>query len=175
MILSALVARSQESVKPNIVDLRPFQVVGVALSTNNAKEAGPDAVIGKQWHRFIADHTLNKIPGRVDQSITAVYTDFTSDANGEYTFVLGAKVKPVPNPVIPEGMVVKTVPAGKYALFTSQRGPVAKVVVDTWKQIWAYYQNPANGQRAFQADFEVYDDRAADPNNAQVDIYVGLK
>jgi len=47
--------------------------------------------------------------------------------------------------------------------------------VETWRQIWAYYQNPANGQRAYQADFEVYDQRAADTNNAQVDIYVGVR
>jgi len=72
-------------------------------------------------------------------------------------------------------MVVKTVPAGHYAVFTSPRGPAAKVVPQTWQQIWTYFQSPQNGQRAYQADFEVYDQRAADPNNVQVDIYVGVK
>src|SRR5271167_4964120 len=163
------------SVTPTIVYQEAFQVVGIEASTNNAKEAGPDAIIGKLWQQFLSQNLLNKIPDRVDQSIIAVYTDYISDANGQYTFVLGAKVKPVPNPVLPEGMVVKTVPAGRYAVFTSDRGPVAKVVVETWKRIWAYYQSPANGQRAYRADFEVYDQRAADPNNAHVDIYVGVK
>lgn len=72
-------------------------------------------------------------------------------------------------------MVMNTVPAGRYAVFNSDRGPVAKVVVETWLRIWSYYQLPANGQRAYRADFELYDDRAADPNNAQVDIYIGVK
>ncbi len=118
---------------------------------------------------------MSKIPDKVEQSIYAVYTDYASDANGQYTLVLGAKVRPLPNPTLPEGMVVKTVPAGQYAVFTSERGPVAKVVVDAWKQIWSDYQSPANGERAYRADFELYDQRAADPNNAQVEIYIGVK
>ena len=168
-------AFTETPLQPRIVDQRPFQVVGIAASTNNAKEAGPDGIIGKQWQRFMSEGLLNKIPNRVDQSIVAVYADYTSDAHGEYTLVLGAKVKPVPNPTIPEGMVVKTVPAGRYAVFTSQRGPAAKVVPDLWRQIWTYFQSPQNGQRAYQADFEVYDQPASDPSNVQVDIYVGVK
>ncbi len=168
-------ALTETALQPRIATQQPFQVIGIAASTSNAKEAGPDAIIGKQWHRFMSDELINKIPNRVDQTIYAVYTDYTSDSNGQYTVILGAKVRPVPNPMIPDGMVIKTVPAGRYAVFTSERGPVVKVVVDTWKQIWAYYQSPQNGQRAYQADFEVYDQRAADPNSSQVDIYVGLK
>ena len=176
LIALAVYAVSAEvDLTPRIVNLEPFQVVGIEASTNNAKESGPDAIIGRLWQQFLSQGLLNQIPDRVDQSMIAVYTDYASDVNGEYTLVLGAKVKPVPNPVVPMGMVVKTVPAGKYAVFTSGRGPIAKVVVETWKRIWAYYQSPANGQRAYRADFELHDQRAADPNNAQVDIYVGVK
>src|SRR5271167_1340766 len=173
--LGAYAAFAGVDLTPHIVYQESFQVVGIEASTNNAKESGPDAIIGKLWQQFLSQNLLNKIPDRVDQSIIAVYTDYATDANGQYTFVLGAKVRPIPDPVLPEGMVVKTVPAGRYAVFTSDRGPVAKVVVETWKQIWAYYQSPANGQRAYRADFEVYDQRAADSNNAQVDIYIGVK
>ncbi len=168
-------SQAEDTVTPRIVEAKPFQMVGITVSTNNAKEAGPDGVIGKEWHRFMQEGLLNKIPSRVDQSIIAAYTDFTSDAHGEYTFVLGAKVQPTPVPKIPEGMIVKSVPGGKYAVFTTPRGPVAKVVPETWKQIWAYYESPQHGQRAYATDYEIYDSRAADRNNAQVDIYVGLK
>jgi|SRR5271166_5733226 len=160
---------------PRIVHQESFQVVGITASTNNEKEAGPDAIIGKLWERFRIEGLLNQIPDKVDQSIIAVYTDYATDANGQYTFILGAKIRPIPNPTLSDGMVVKSVPAGRYAVFTTERGPVAKVVRETWKQIWSYYQSPANGQRAYRADFELYDQRAADPNNAQLDIYVGLK
>jgi predicted transcriptional regulator YdeE len=175
IVVAMSAALAEVTVKGRIAHQDAFEVVGITASTNNAKEAGPDAVIGKQWQSFVAFHLADKIPDRLDHDIVAVYTDYTSDANGQYTFVLGARVKPVVNPAVPEGMIVKTIPAGRYAVFTSERGPVAKVVVDTWKQIWSYYQSPTNGTRAYLADFEVYDQRAADPNDAQVDIYIGVK
>jgi predicted transcriptional regulator YdeE len=175
LAFAACVAFAGAGLTPRIIYQESFQVVGIEASTNNAKESGPDAIIGKLWQQFLSQGLLNRIPDKVDQSIIAVYTDYATDANGQYTFVLGARIRPIPNPVLPEGMVVKTVPAGRYAVFTSDRGPVAKIVVEAWKQIWTYYKSPANGERAYRADFELYDQRAADPNNAQVDIYVGVK
>jgi len=67
-------------------------------------------------------------------------------------------------------MVLKTVPAGRYAVFTSERGPVQKVVIETWQRIWSELPS-----RSFVADFEVYDRRAVDPANAVVEIYLGVK
>jgi predicted transcriptional regulator YdeE len=162
-------------VHPKIVQLDGFAVVGIAARTNNAKEAGQDGAIPELWQRLMREHILDSVPGKINPSIHAVYTDYASDANGDYTLVLGAKVQPLREAVIPEGMVAKAVPAGRYAVFTSDRGPVAKVVVETWKTIWAYYQSPEHGARVYRADFELYEQRAADPNNSQVDIYIGLK
>jgi predicted transcriptional regulator YdeE len=31
------------------------------------------------------------------------------------------------------------------------------------------------GTRAFRTDYEIYDQRSTDPENAQVDVYVGLR
>ena len=103
-----------------------LQVVGIEVSTNNAKEAGPDGVIGKQWQRFMSDGlaaTDSRSRGR--QNIYAVYTDYSSDANGEYTFILGAKVGRC-RILQSRRHGGETVPAGKYAVFTSERGPVAR-------------------------------------------------
>jgi predicted transcriptional regulator YdeE len=69
------------------------------------------------------------------------------------------------------GMVLKRVPRGKYAVFTSEKGPVQKVVVETWMKIWAMTEH----ERSFVADYEVYDERTTDPENAIVDIYVGVR
>jgi predicted transcriptional regulator YdeE len=131
-------------------------------------------VIGKQWQRFMSEGLLDKIPNKLAPDIYAVYTDYASDANGDYTFLLGAKVKNSAAD-LPAGMVKKTVPAGRYGVFTSARGPVAKVVVEAWQEIWSYFQSGENGTRAYHADFELHDQRSADPDNAQVDIYIGLK
>ena len=166
-------ALAEVTVNPTIVQLAAFQVMGIAVRTNNAQEAGADGEIPKLWQRVMQEHALNTVPDPVDQNIYAVYSDYASDANGDYTLVLGKKV-PL-GTKLEDGFVVKTVPAGRYRVFTSDRGPVARVVVETWKQIWSHYQSPANGQRAYRADFELYDQRAIDPNNAQVDIYIGVQ
>lgn len=137
-----------------IVDIEEFQVVGIAARTNNAREMTADGVIPKLWAAG---------PGTL-----ALYTHYESDEHGDYTFVLG--VKSGPAAAVPDGMTVKTVPAGRYAVFTSERGPVQKVVIETWQRIWSELSS-----RSFVADFEIYDQRAADPGNAVVEIYVGVK
>ena len=157
---------------PKIVQLDGFEVVGISARTNNATEAGPDGAIPKLWQRVMQEHVLDRVSDKTDPNLYAVYSDYASDANGDYTLVLGTKVHP--GTKAPAGMIARAFPAGRYAVFTSERGAVARVVVETWKRIWAYYQSSAS-ERAYRADFEVYDQRAADPNNAQVDIYIGLK
>jgi predicted transcriptional regulator YdeE len=173
MSLMAFAGPGGGSLTPKIVEEAGFKVVGIAARTSNAKEMSGQGVIGKQWERFLKDGLLSKIPNREDSNILAVYTDYESDANGDYTFILGAKVSSADN--IPSGMVLKKVPGGKYAIFTSERGLVEKVVPETWAHIWSLPKSAPGGDRAYRADFELYDGRAADPRNAQVDIYVGIK
>ena len=158
---------------PKVVSQAEFTVVGIAARTSNAREATADGVIGKQWERLMKEGVLAKIPNKVDSAIVAVYTDYASDKDGEYTYMLGAKVKLDRD--VPEGRVAKKVPAGRYAVFPSEKGPAARVVVETWKRIWAAPKSALGGNRAYKADFEVYDDRAADPQNMQVDVYVGIE
>jgi predicted transcriptional regulator YdeE len=102
-----------------------------------------------------------------------VYTDYTSDHNGEYTYVLGAKV--TSEAEVPAGMVAKRVPAGQYAVFTTEKGPAAKVVPEAWMRINSLPKSAVGGDRVYGADFEIYDERASDPQNSQVDVYVGIK
>ncbi|MGC2420662.1 MAG: GyrI-like domain-containing protein [Candidatus Acidiferrales bacterium] len=158
---------------PKIVEETGFTVVGIAARTTNAKEMAGKGVIAQQWDRFMKEGLLSKIPHKLDSEVLAVYTDYESDANGAYTFLIGARVSPADD--VPAGMVAKKVPAGRYAVFTSERGFVGKVVPETWSRIWAKPKSAPGGDRAYRADFEVYGQRAADPQNAQVDIYVGIR
>ena len=150
-----------------------FTVIGISAHTSNAREMTPDGVIGKQWGRLFQENLLAKIPNKTNSDIIAVYTDYASDKNGEYTYVLGARVNPGTEP--PTGMVSVKIPAGKYALFTSEKGPAAKVVPQIWQRINSLPKSAPGGDRVYKADFEVYDQRAADPQNSQVDVYIGIK
>jgi len=159
---------------PKKIHQRGFSVVGVAVRTTNAKEMSGEGVIPKQWQKFFQDGIQQKIPDKVDGTIYAVYTDYASDRNGEYSFVIGVKVNP--NATVPAGMALRKIPAGDYAVLTSDKGPVSKVVPAAWQQIWSLEdKHQLGGPRAYRADFEVYDQRAADPRNSQVDVYVGVK
>ena len=170
-ITAAQTKSNEES--PKIENQDAFTVVGIAARTNNAKEAGPDGIIGKQWGRFFGEGVAAKIPDRADENIVAVYTDYASDVNGDYTFLLGVRVTKADS--VPDGMVAKTVPAGRYAVFTSERGQVQRVVVDTWKRIWATPKTALGGERSFKSDFELYDQRARNPADSVVEIHIGVR
>ncbi len=153
---------------PDIVDYAGFVVIGIAARTSNAREMSGDGVIGKQWGRFVQENLLAQIPNKLDSAILAVYTDYASDQDGEYTFVIGARVRA--GSEAPAGVVAKSVPAGRYAVFVSEHGPVGEVVMKTWLRVWA-----AGIDRAYRADYEVYDERSGDPGNAVVEVRVGVR
>ena len=162
-----------EAMNPKVVSQDGFTVIGITARTTNAKEMTPDGVIGKQWMRIFQEGVLGKIPNKADASIIAVYTDYASDHNGEYTYLLGARV--TSDAEVPEGMVAKKIPGGKFAVFTSDKGPAPQVVPATWMKINSLPQDAVGADRLYRADYEIYDERARDPQNLQVDVYVGIK
>jgi len=166
-------AGKDEAVNPKVTKQESFTVVGISARTTNAKEMTADGVIGKYWGRLFQDGLIAKIPNKADENIVAVYTDYASDHSGEYTYVLGARVKSAGE--IPEGMVAKTIPTGKYVVFTSEQGPAYQTVPQLWQKINSLPKTAPGGDRAYKADFEVYDERARDPQNTVVEVYVGVK
>lgn len=139
---------------------KSFVVIGIAVRTNNARESTQKALIPRQWQRFFAEHLREKIPGMEGDTIYALYGEYQSDRSGDYTYVLGMRVKE--GSTAPPGMVSWTVPAGRYAVFTTPRGSVTHVIGDTWRQIWDE-EDQSRLHRAYKTDFEVYDERASPP------------
>jgi predicted transcriptional regulator YdeE len=172
-LLFASASLGDTGMSPRVVQLPGFTVVGISARTSNAKEMTAEGVIGKQWSRLLQEQLIDRIPNKADQSVVAVYTEYASDHHGEYTYVLGAKVTSDAN--LPAGMLAKKIPSGKYAVFTTEKGPAAKVVSATWMRINSLPKLAEGGDRIYQADFEVYDQRAVDPQNLQADVYVGIR
>ena len=171
LTFGATLLYGQDTMKPKPTQQDAFEVIGIQVRTNNAKEGSGNGDIPKLWQRLFGEGILNQIPDRSDQLITVVYTNYASDWNGDYDYTLGAKVKSGTKP--PEGMVSVTVPAGKYLEFESARGTGQTVVPEVWKQIWTYFQDPANPKREYKADFERYE--PSDPANVQAHIFIRLK
>jgi predicted transcriptional regulator YdeE len=164
----------EAAMEPRVVEQPEFSVIGIQVRTSNAKEVTGGGAIPKQWERFFKEGIANKIPNKVDSTIYAAYTNYASDYNGEYDFIIGMKVSSVSD--VPPGMVAKKVPKGRYAIVTSAKGPVAQVVPQAWQRVYSLDDNKQlGGARAYKADFELYDQRSQNPQDSQVDLYVGLK
>jgi predicted transcriptional regulator YdeE len=155
--------------------LPELRLVGQTIRTNNKDEMNPDTskiaqLAGDYWGNQVANDFLNRVTPGVTY---AVYTNFESDEHGEYTYFIGEVVDSFyeQNPAF-DTLVI---PAGNYTCFRTSAGPMPEVVVDAWKEIWAMDAAELGGERAYIADFEVYDESAADPKNAVVDIYIGIK
>lgn len=149
-----------------------FSVVGISVPTTREKEAGGNGEIPQLWQRVMQQGLLENVPHRTDNNLTVVYTDYSNDANGEYTYLLGVRVSGVDK--VPDGMVVVNVPAGKYAVVPSDTGSLPEVLPKVWGRISTMSATELGGQRAFKADFEVYPENF-DWQNAQIDVYVGLE
>jgi predicted transcriptional regulator YdeE len=85
--------------------------------------------------------------------------------------VLGVRVSSVDK--LPTGMISITVPAGKYAIVDSEKGPLPEVLPKVWHKIWAMPATELGGERAFKADYEVYPE-GFDWQNAHIPVYIGL-
>ncbi len=124
---------------------------------------------------YFSDKIATKIPFRKNPGVTyAVYTDYSSDEYGEYLYFIGEAVEKIEK--LPLGLSTVSIQAGKYLKFTTAAGKMPEVIVQAWQNIWSSTkENLLDGTRNYRTDFEVYDERANDPRNTVVDIFVGVK
>jgi predicted transcriptional regulator YdeE len=159
--------------RQEVADEGFFYVAGYAVRTNNADEASGRGRIGRLWSEFGQRHLGESIPHRVDDRLIVVYSNYASDENGDYDYLLGAKVSSITE--LPSGVSYRKVAGGAYAIFSTRVGPAAQVVPEEWRKIWSMSPAQLGGRRAFVTDYEVYGERSADPEQARVEIHVGVK
>jgi predicted transcriptional regulator YdeE len=150
----------------------PQIVIGLQIRTSNPRELSGEGKIGALWQRFFQDNLLEQIPNRTSDSFYVVYSNYASDEYGEYDYLLGSPVSSISN--LPVDMTYEAIATGEYAIITTDKGPVVQVMQDKWKEIWSMPPSELGGKRAFLTDYEIYDHRAADPTNAEVEIHLGI-
>lgn len=159
----------------DIIQLASIKLAGITTRTNNASEMDPErAKIGLTQQAYFASQVADKkIANRKNPNTTlCVYTDYESDFTGDYTYFIGEEVSSFDG--MDECLERLIIPAQTYAKFTNNPGPMPKVCIDMWKQIWQMQAPDLGGNRAYIADFEIYDERSRDKQNTRLDIYVGL-
>jgi len=149
-----------------------FYVAGYQVRTNNANELSGHGEIGNLWQRVMTQNLGVQIPNRANAEIIVVYSNYDSDEKGEYSYLLGARVTSIEH--LPAGMSYIKVVAGPYAVLTTGKGPVVEVLQAEWRKIWGLQPAQLGGRRAFVTDYEVYDQRASNPQDSQVEIHIGL-
>ena len=151
---------------------QPFYVAGYLVRTNNASEASGESKIGPIWQRFMQENLAARIPNRADESFTVVYSNYASDETGAYDYLLGARVTSVDH--LPAEMTWRKVEPATYAVLLTDKGQMPGVLQAAWDHIWHMSPGELGGKRAFVTDYEIYDKRTENSQNAQVEIHIGL-
>ena len=153
-------AYGDEAMKP--VDVKPFEVHGIEVSTTNEAEMkSGTAKIPGLWANFYRDHYGKTLIGT---PVYGVYTNYESDVNGRYSVVAGVKADRADTKykdVRIEG--------GRYLVFKKEGDSPASVVA-AWQDVWKYFAN-ANSEykRSYTTDFEVYE------SPTKVAVYIAIR
>lgn len=148
--------------------LDSLSIMGISVRTSNADPGKTTADISGLWQRFLGENLAAKIPGKIDSTVFCVYTDYETDHTGGYTTILGCRVASLED--VPDGMVGVTIPGGAFQQFTCRGNLSQGVVYQAWLDIWKTDLN-----RTYVADYEMYGAAAMNPEDATVDIFVGVQ
>lgn len=151
-------------VKAGLVEIDEFDVIGLSIVTDTTKAAED---INGLWERLLSESTGQYVPGKVNDNIYAVYSDYEGDHEAPYRFTLGYRVKS--GQTAPEGMEKITVIDQSYAAM-SAAGEQPKALIETWEAIWS-----GDLPRSFKTDFELYGPSFFEDGLNEVIIHVGIK
>ncbi|MEJ6006698.1 GyrI-like domain-containing protein [Paucibacter sp. AS339] len=152
-----------------------FQVMGPACRTCNADEFDPQGGrIGPLWQRFAASGLATAANHSVSQpsEVFGVYFDYADRHLAEYSVLAGVKLLEGAAPAQAEESALEhrrvLIPASDYLVFDCQ-GPMPAALIDGWRKVWQYFEQPDAEARAYEHDFERY----LGPESVQ--ICIGLR
>ena len=144
-----------------------FNIIGISVrTTNENNEAAID--IPALWNKFMTEGIAAQIPNKIDNNLYCIYTEYEKDFTKPYTTILGCKVENLSN--VPAGMKGVSFPEASYQKFIAKGNILEGMVFHEWNKIWN-----KNLNRSYAADFEVYGEKANDPADAEVDIFIAIK
>jgi predicted transcriptional regulator YdeE/DNA-binding transcriptional MerR regulator len=158
--------RKEEDMQPKFVELPAFTVVGMRYYGRNEHQE-----ISGLWGEFNmrVPEIQHVTPGSAAYGVCITPPDAP---NGEFEYVASFQVDSITD--IPEGMVSRQVPAGKYAVFTHE-GSLEKLC-DTYHYIYQVWLPQSGYQIGAGLDFEYYDEDFKDfAPDSKFYIYVPVK
>jgi predicted transcriptional regulator YdeE len=152
----------------NIVELKDIKLIGLALKIKTTNTNGQSSIdCGNLWQEFEKGKYIDIIPNKLNDQVLAVYHQYEGDHTKSFSYFIGCKVKA--GSEVPAGLETLTITQGVYQKIDA-KGKMPDCVINAWKEIWA-----SDIPRTYQIDFEVYDEKSKDWNNAEVEIYLSIK
>ena len=147
--------------------MKSFKLMGLKLNRKTRNENGQsEKDCGGLWQNFETNKIATLIPDKVSDEVYAVYYDYESDENGLFSYFIGCKVGE--NIEKSENLDEIIIPDQNYHKETA-KGQMTDCLADAWKRIWS-----SNINRKFGFDFEIYDERSRNWNNAEIDIFLSI-
>jgi predicted transcriptional regulator YdeE len=144
-----------------------FTLIGLKLKGKTTNENGQSGIdCGNLWQKFEKDLIAEKIPGKLSDEKYAVYFEYEGDHTKPFSYFIGCRVNN--DASAPPDMTILTVPAGNFTRMIA-KGKMPDCVANAWKDIWN-----SKIERAYQFDYEIYDEQSKDWKNAEVDIFVSV-
>ena len=95
----------------NNIELEEINLVGLSLGKKTTNENGQSAIdCGSLWQKFQEGHYIEKIPGKSDDNVLAVYHQYEGDHTRPFSYFIGCKVEA--GTPAPEGMDSLVIPGG---------------------------------------------------------------
>ena len=142
-----------------IVTLKEKTLLGLSARTAN-DDPNMGEIIGGLWKKLFTEGVYESIKNKSNDYSIGLYSDYSDNT---YSITVGAEVSENNNPEL----IKKTIPAGKYAVFSIE-GNMVTAVAQSWNEIWQ-----TDLDRSYTGDFEEY--LNSDPENAKIKIYIALK
>lgn len=145
-----------------------LQLIGIRLSHQTTNENGQSNIdCGNLWQRFEKEQIFGQIPNRIGNAVYAVYFDYQGDHTQPFSYFIGCVVQA--GTVPPEGLDGLNIPEQKIETYTA-KGQMPDCIGTVWKEIWASQKD-----RAYGFDYECYDERSHNWNDAEVDVFVSVR
>lgn len=149
--------------EPKIVDVDEFKIIGLEYVGKNQ-----NGDIPQLWEKFVS---------RVDEIENAVNPEilygvcYSLHDDGSFSYIACQRVESIQE--VPDGLVGKTVPTGKYAVFT-HKGSL-NGLRSTYDQIYKTWLPKSGHKQTLAPEFELYDERFDNSKNSEMDIYIPIE
>lgn len=145
-----------------IVNINGFKAVGFTYFGDNK-----NGEIPKLWEAF--NKNYNSIKEKSKSMLCYGICDGEMDAEERFNYIACAEVDSFKD--VPENMVTKSVPNGKYIVYTFSG--VLKDLGDFYNDIFTRWLPASSQEMDSRPQFELYDERFM--NNGEFDLYFPIK